>query len=664
MKNIQKKHLVLLSISQVLAVGCNRDPEYPSLQQEPPIKQQSVETPFTLGIPSIVEFVEGVETQVDLEARVPSPGRPIVEALNLPQGAVIDPSTNILKWKPGIKDGDNPNDILANYRTFSVDFVVRSSADPIRVGTKTVTFFVRNSNNDFVVELAPATSEYTFFEGEKVSIPFKVINPDFPEGPFSFQLFDLPEGSKVEKLKDNTYQLVFNPSYDFIPYPTTPDVVIDWSKKRAFRPFYGKIFVTSPRAEVSVSQTIDLKIVDKTVAPLFSGMKEYVQGKNGQFSFSVHSPSGPVDYFNLIKRPEVGIFETSVYGNEFFKTYVSTWKGIPKESLGGEELIRFRACTTGPVRVACSEYEVKVKLSLSADLTAEIDRTFWPRGDVRYLLSQTQISEVVECRDPANPSVRPLVEISGGLPGDSYSYSSPTLYFKGGKPGTRSVNLRVTGFSGDSVTETFLFDVLPTTWEKVLLVSEAIPNPESDALSKSFSSLKEIRWVDKTARELARRKALLVSTSILSSEKERKEFESESNLFKNIIVSGRGLLNFSDKLLKEIESYGIKLDLAIPVDPNLFVVGEAASGLASGKNTLLGTTTPLSGEVHSLVYSRQFCDLLMTYQLPDGTFVPAAVSCRRPNQGRLVITGFEISDLQDVTLSKKWFDEIVKGWGQ
>src|SRR4051812_21189186 len=94
------------------ATGCNQNP-FPSdgvISHDPPAPVQQTDPAYSLEAPANLDFPEGQATQVQLIGHVPSPGKAVLEAAGLPEGATFDSATGILSWTPDYTVAGNPMD--------------------------------------------------------------------------------------------------------------------------------------------------------------------------------------------------------------------------------------------------------------------------------------------------------------------------------------------------------------------------------------------------------------------------------------------------------------------------------------------------------------------------------------------------------------------------
>ncbi|MCR9203591.1 MAG: hypothetical protein NXH75_03370, partial [Halobacteriovoraceae bacterium] len=127
------KNLILLLPVFLLFTGCDQDP-YPTVGEivETPTITEEPLPALAIDPIDIIEYKEGRYREYKIRVAVEEPGEPIVKIDNLPEGAEFDPATQILRWRPGFFDGNDPNDPSIKERYYPITIWLRSSVLPNR----------------------------------------------------------------------------------------------------------------------------------------------------------------------------------------------------------------------------------------------------------------------------------------------------------------------------------------------------------------------------------------------------------------------------------------------------------------------------------------------------------------------------------------------------
>src|SRR5688572_21745983 len=91
---------VLASLAALAGCKSNPLPEGDKYTTEQPQEQRQVAPPFSMIVPSVMEFEEGKQTEYSIQTWVPSPGTPLLSLSGFPEGVKVGADGKSITWTP------------------------------------------------------------------------------------------------------------------------------------------------------------------------------------------------------------------------------------------------------------------------------------------------------------------------------------------------------------------------------------------------------------------------------------------------------------------------------------------------------------------------------------------------------------------------------------
>lgn len=682
--------MILLTLVVAISTGCRQNP-YPDgpgrFQVEEPKAPREVLPPFGISVPGVLDFLEGEERKFKIEARVPT-GTPVITILNLPVGATFNGDTNEVVWTPTFLDANDENDPTVKMRTYPVTVELRSSEDPITSVTKDVILVVTDSPREFKFD--SSNSQFNLREGFSFQQKVKIKSEDFPNGPFTLEVQNIPPGATVEV--DPTDSTLFLVSY----VPTHHDTKLRLNGKpnatncsastSSFCSVRKMNLVAYDPSGNKTVQAITWETLDSRQKPMIIAPKTVKQGLNVEFSLSAVDLNGedvsdvevvapgfgdPVEVTDVSSQLPSGVLNPT-------KLLNVKWLNIPASKSGSTYDLKINACvwSTPNVKKLCSSHTVTVDFSKDEHLAPLVDRTEWNLSTVKYVREGESFQINLPVSDAEGNSVEPTVEIQPASMQSQVKWNNGVLTVSPSASGLQQFSVVAQSSFGVKTNESFIVDALPSTWSETLVLAVSTNNAETSKSTKLFSGANvvnpELQALDE--KTLALRTSVVVTSSVLASPAAVAVLEKAVGQIDNLYLMSPLLENLTGDLKTELNTLKVRTkgrfaSLSTAALSDFKFEFNSALGLtAPSKDVQLAgaltseSASPLALELSSVVSE---CKAAMSITNAAATEeYLMAVQCDRANGGKLIIAGFEWGDLKldpsEATLSETWLKELVK----
>ncbi len=671
----------------LLGVGCNQNPfpENSNLQSEKPPPQKPVEAPFSIVVPDLIEFKEGRKAEISIAARVPAPGRPIVNFVGLPSAAAYDPVRSVIVWAPDYAVVERAANDNIGSKVIPVKILLRSSDDTVTTYQRDVIFMVHDSPRPIQFS---GLADSTLIEGQAFSAVIDVVDPDEKSQTaataYGLMCKGAPAGTTITQDPTNPHR--FRVQYT----PLYSDVKIndyyDGGDRAHFRNVPVEFVAIAPGGK-SFTQRVTWRLQDSRQLPRISGPNIVTQGPEVNFIVRAEDPNGEVPPVAELISDGAALGIRSIARQTTAGSPVRApstaamieWRNIPQTAFGRDHTIQIRFCVNraGTTEVDyCDVQNVRVQLQTTVHPAPTIDRTRWPLGVTRRLRANETRSVAIPV--PATDGTAPVVQIFPEHMRGQITWADGGLTLSPQTVGFKQFDLVATSAFGVTQKESFVYDVLPATWSKTLILAESMRTGEIGVVLQAFPGAQVIdpRSDEVSDRTLALRENLYVGTTALSDANSVARVELIASKIKNVILSSPLLKLFTGALKEELDEQRVSLrfrlqELMAPVPlDTLQAEVELGSVVASpvGVIKLAGTTTTESASPLSVQLSvGSRCVQEISAQSPSSaTRVPLVVSCdrRRTDGGRLIVAGLEWAEWSpqnatDAELPVEWLRGLV-----
>lgn len=666
----------ILGFLLVLLVGCNKNP-YPDkgiISVTQPAEPEDVRPAISVDIPDNVELKEGSEGQVTIRAVVPKPGVPVITFEKLPEGAVWDPATMTLSWKPGFEMGNAPNDPQVKVMVYPVVVWVRSSQDEVQAVRKSMNLIVHDTPRPITINSA---NDFEAIEGDTARFNFSIVNQDYPRGPFDVSLGDFPVNSEIEKINNTDYRVRLTPDHQHV------NVLRDtscWSSRGACREYKTRLVVINPAGH-KFEKKVTIKIIDKRIAPKVVAPDNLEQGLDVNFQVGAYDLNSEVtpNIEMTSRAPTIGQFSIDHVRDTNGNSTVAriSWLDLPPSMNGTTQTFSFRSCVNdGSRRMQnCVSRDVRVRIRVRERLAPIIDRRSWTVGEMKYLNFNESQQFKIDVVDAQERNLAPVVEIFPESVRKHVSWANNTLRVRFNETGIFQFNLTATSQYGVKSIESFVVEVFPESRGQVLMLSDSSRDNEVKFYRRQFKNIDIVNpfLQDLGKRLLAGRRTLIVGTSVLADVESKAKVQEAADVIPNLVVASPLLQNLPDALYRQIiEDYRIsvvgryediprlpalkdmdfvtRLDFEAPKSP-VRLAGKATS---ESSNPLIFSTG---------VDTNNCDDVLEIADRQRLTRLKLGIICDRPKSGRLVLLGTEWADLkaseEDAAIPSKWLNTML-----
>jgi len=655
-------------------LGCSQNP-YPQdgkLLTTEPEAPPLIPPPFVLDVPLQLELVEGASTEIVVRAAVPKPGTAVVTFKDLPAGAVFDPDTMKLTWTPSFEAGNESDPHMAS-RSYQVTANLRSSADSVTTIQRVMNLVVKDSPRAFTVTVEKTDIEQK--EGEQVKIPLRISSEDFPQGVFRVLGLQIPSGAEIRETSDpSLFHLVYSADY----YGTTTN---DYSSGGSwYKPMKANVAVELPSGRMA-TLAVNWDLWDVRLDPEVNAPTNLSAGLDVNFAVAASDLNGETEPRITFSPPAFGKLKVGGFADAASKGNVSTvksvrWTEIPAEQIGKTSRLEYKVCVKSGYSSfnRCVNRFVDVTFNPDQYPVPEIDRKQWPLGLVQYVKEGASLTVPLVVLD--KNSSQPKVELFPKEIQDEVSWSKNVLTVTPKKAGFRQFNIQVTSAYGMKSQESFLLEILPSSWSEVLILGESQKVSE---LVKTGSLFDDAQYANPMLQPLDRkllalRKLLVVTTSALKDPGALPEIELAAASVPNIFIMSPLGDQFGGSLATELKDLKVGFlgrflaQTGMPELKLFSLIAETDSDLKApvfpihlGEVTSDESKSPLILKLDAA----STCKTLLTLRKEDIADVfPLTVLCPRVNGGRLMLSGFEWADAvpaaSDQKILKEWMTKLVK----
>ncbi len=681
-----------VGLTCVLALaGCKQNPfpEQGLITPVTPDPPRQVAPPYGLKVPARAIFEEGKPGSVSIQAWVPAPGSSRIQVVGLPAGAVFDSANLTINWTPSYSDGNDPADPTSTAREYPIQILLNNTADPTTSLSGETTLVVRDVPQ--TIQLVGASNSWM---DENSATPFTqeivIQSADFPNGPFQLNAAGLPAGAVLNRSPGSLIAFTLNYTPDSSVVRFAP------GSARNSREFLIELTAVAPNQSKFVKQ-LKWTVRDTRNYPRISSPGEVTQGPDVNFTLTAEDLNGEV-------APRVTLNTPVPFGRAVLTllredsplpadrnplTIMNVgWVDIPADRVGTRQSMSFNICVNKTLtqQTYCRVESVTINLQSVARLGAAFDRAAWPMGDTKIAQEGLPAQYVLPLSDLDRPVSVPNVVVqpaelaaSGEVVWDA---TARKVIVTPHGAGSKQFNLVATSFYGVKQTESFVYDALPRTRSRILVLGESLQNPEVAALLKILPSGVQVvnpSLQPLAARDLAFRDAVIAGTSAFKDADSLTALDLAAGRIRNVILQTPLLGHLPTGLQAEVAALGATghplLDLANPPAPGLAVLhlfldrGPGAVPPA-GSFGMGGRLTPES--VSPWIWETPVgsgCHTSASLQA-DGagaTVYPVVLRCARggASGGRLILSGIELGDIvptvpEDSVLLKQWAAEWVK----
>ncbi len=673
---------IVLSISAFMT-SCDKDP-YPQDGNLRTIQNAATVEP-TSALPLIispeVQISEGREMIEKIIVDVPPPGKPIVEVDNLPAGAIFDKENLLIKWRPGFRDGNDPQDPTIKTRRYTIQ-VTLFTDETDRSGegeTKDMTVTVADVPQAFEIDSA---SYENVVEGDTLVYDFEIKNEDYPQGPFDIYSSDIPANAKLERIDSNNFRLVYSP--DFHHVKLNENAVScsgsTWGSKECFV-YKGKITATNPAGH-KVEKEIEIRVRDKRQDVKLSVPDDMIGGLDVSFSVSAVDPNGEIA--PVIKYdgndPEFGEFSTKLIRDEVnnFSVLHVSWTDIPPTNNGKLVGFEFDSCvlsSSSSVR-SCESKDFSVLIKVKERKAPVFSREDWKAGEIKYLRHSASLSTSIEVEDGDTFTDVTRVEVLPKSMQKYISYNNGTLSVAGvTKAGLHQFSLSAISEYNVSSAESFVFEVFDKKRSETLYFTDSTRDAEVVFYRDTMKNVELMNPVLQklSERNLSGRKNLIIGTGILADPERKDDIAMAMKKIQNVVIASPLIGNMPDDFLRELQRdfrvsiTGRYSDISgAPELSKMYFVARSDLPSARGKIGLKLTTSPESANplIFSVGVDRKNCqDVLDFTDQGTESLFKMGVICDRRLGGRYVILGTEFADLKTSVINKsipaKWLRRML-----
>lgn len=669
----------ILSLILLLAFfGCENDP-YPkegNLRTEPRGENTPVPMPLGMIVKPLYEFQEGKTTRFTIKVNVPPPGTADMKVDNLPAGATFNAETRTVEWKPGIFDGNDPQDPTIKSRVYPITVWLRSSEDITEAIEKVVLLEVYDVPLNFEID---GRNSVEVKEGRTLEYEFSIDNIDYPQGPFTVTTEGMPSNSRVEKItgSETQFKLIYSPDYDHVQANGQNDC--SWG--RSCLKYEGKIIVHNPANHRS-EKDVTIEIQDERLDPKLVVPQNMEQGLDINFqvaAYDTNSEISPRITFEG-RKPEVGEFSTSLVKNKENNSSVLnvSWKDIPPSYNGKSFTFRYEACALARRNnySNCVRGSHTVKIVVKDRKAPIITRDSWKPGEIKYLDFGKSQRFGIDIEDGDDYALdMKTIKIVPEEMRRYVSYNNGRLSVGFGEAGIHQFSIVATSQYNMSSSESFVVEVFKKDRTRILYFTDTTRNAEVKFFKKTMKDVQMMNPVLQALNErnLSGRDTLILGTSILYDKSLRTQIEKAMSKIKNVVVATPLIENMPQKFIDELQKeHHISILGRYQELPN---TGELSTmkfiprrdlDVPKKPISLKETTTAESNNplIFSVGVDRIKCeDVLDLTDQNEEARLKVGIICDWKNGGRYVILGTEFADMKtsvdDKNIPAQWLRKML-----
>ncbi|MBY0517812.1 MAG: hypothetical protein K2P81_12955 [Bacteriovoracaceae bacterium] len=675
--------LLALSLTLAFFAGCNsKSNPYPTdgvITRNP--QQQPWEARPALGIDTqdLMSFDEGKETEYRVSVKVPK-GNPILDWQGLPQGAYYDATKGALVWLPNYFDANDSTNPSIKTREYPVVLVLSSDADRVTSIRKTILLQVHDTARPVVIN--GMRNDYSLTEGESLELArFNVSSEDFPSSDdIKMSLKNSTPGLKLSR-GDRSGEWVLKAQYGYDAVKVGTGCTSSWNCELKIK---DALVAQIPDGRLSES-SFELTIKDKRQDVSVSLAKDIDVA--GDMSVSFTAIDGNQEISPLIKvttAPPVGVFkikktsQKSALAPDYQAQYEMSWTQLPPEAMGQTYTVVLQACnSTISWQVnnsSCSNISVNLKVEQREITPPTIARGDWSQSVIKYVQPGKAFTSRVDI-SAGRAELRILSQtVQSSDSEDEVKLNGANLKITSNKPGVKTVTINVVNSIGGIATGVFLYEVLPLNWGSNVVIGTASAVNEFTALEILLGSASRsyLGGFNYDSRALAYRKSVTAGTHSLSLPDGATDLAFFAKSLDKVLVTTPMHTALPEAVVNELRSHGVYLAGRASAQAGFKLsefdlIPARKLGLPTGATGLLGTLTTQSADpaLLSLTMSSD-CERLFSLFKPGSppTELLVGVSCPRKNGGKLVVLGFEWSDIKisepDAALPAQWFKKMME----
>lgn len=667
MKTILQK---LLFLSLILLVsGCEKDP-YPGakndeggLREGRRREQNPPKIALSIVIPDKVNLQEGNKFVQKIRVEVPKPGKPIVAVDNLPDGAVFDPEAFTITWKPDYEAGNDLADPTIRVRRYNITvrlFTTEAGRENESL-VRELPIFVYDTPRNF--EVIANEAEY-ITEGETLSYDFELKSEDYPQGPFNVFSSDIPANSKIVKLSETKYRVVYTPDYHHVKLGGNATRCLNPSWKANCFIYVGSITALNPAGHRTAKE-LKIQIQDKRLPVKLSTPTNMVSGLSVSYSVSAVDPNGEISPSIELSSsvPEYGEFKTFLKEDteNNYSVLQVVWFDIPPSYNGSKSHFTFRSCVNSENnnKSSCDSQQFDIKIDVKERNAPVFERPNWEIGEIKFLKNKETLYTQIQIKD--GDSFRKITKVEV-LPKElqkNITYNNGYIEISGiDKVGLTQFTLAATSEYNVTSAESFVFEVFDSKRAKTLYFTDSTRDAEVAFYRDTLKNVELMNPVLQplNKRNLSGRDTLIVGTGILADIERRDDIEQAMGLIKNTVIASPLIENMPEKFLTELQRdfrvsiTGRYSDIAnAPALKDMYFVARTDFQTPALKISLKLNTTTESFDplIFSVGVDRENCqDVLDFTDKGKESLFKIGVICDRSSGGRFAILGTEFADLK------------------
>lgn len=667
-----KMKLFLGTILVLSLFSCEKDP-YPEkggFRGEPREEQRELPATLSLTNEKTYEFDEGKSREIKFGVFAQPPGKPDLTVKNLPEGAVFDPESFSITWKPGPFQGNDISDPTKKTQVYTIELLLRNTLDlDGETRTADISFIVNDVPRNFDIN---GSSTDRVREGSKLQYFFDIDNIDYPQGPFKVSTANLPPNTTLEKVNETRWKLVFEPDYHHVK--------INEENQKEYE---AKISVFNPANHLS-EKTVDITVTDVRRSVKVVPPPEMEQGLDTTFQVSAYDENGEIapDIKLVGSKPEFGEWETEVVKDEINNSSVLnvTWSDIPPTYNGQSKTFEFEACVlrTRRSRTNCRRARTTLKIRVKERTKPYFRRFAWRDGEVKFFKHNESKTFTINAYDGDNDVQLSNLQIFPEEMREYVKWSRGRLTVKSDKPGLHSFSIIANSEYNMSTSESFVFEVFSESRSETIFFTDSTRIDEAVFFQQNLSNVELMNPAIQilTDRKLAGRETLVLGTSALFDKHFEQDIVKALGKVRNVIIATPMFENLP-KEFKTIIEDELKIRVVgrfsdLPTEAkleNLNFVERVDFSSPQGKVGLKGTST--LGITDNPVFFHESvradrCDDVL--EVEDNIANPPAsysigIICTMPNGGRLALLGTEFADIKgvgaDENIASRWFRDML-----
>lgn len=667
-----KMKFFLSLVFLVSFIGCEKDP-YPEnggVREEPRGEQREIPPTLSLTNEKTYEFDEGKKRSIKIGVFAQPPGKPDLVVKNLPEGAEFDPETFTINWTPGPFQGNDISDPTKKTRVYTIELLLRNTLDlDGETRTANVSFIVNDVPRDFDINGRDTDSVR---EGSKLEYIFDIDNIDYPQGPFAVNTADLPPNTKLEKVSETRYKLVFEPDYHHVKINQVNEVE-----------YAAKISVYNPANHLT-EKTVDITVRDVRRSVKVVPPPTMEQGLDTTFQVSAYDENGEIapDISLVSSVPEFGEWSSEIVKDEVNNSSVLnvTWSDIPPNYNGQNIPFEFEACVLSSrySRRNCKRAQTTLKIRVKERKPPYFNRTAWEAGEVKFLKHNESKTFYISAFDGDNRVELDSLKVVPQEMQKFVTWRNGRVTVKCDELGLKQFSIVANSEYNMSTAESFVFEVFGENRSEIIYFTDSTRVDEVKFFQQNLTNVELMNPAIQllSDRTLAGRETLVLGTSALIDTHFEKEIIRGLASVKNVIIATPMFENLPKDFKTMIENelkirvVGRYSELPTQADlSNLSFVARPDFSAAQGVISLKGTSTRGISDnpvfFHESVRADRCDDVL---EVEDNIATPRAsysigIICTMPNGGRLALLGTEFADIKgvgvDENIASRWFNDML-----